>query len=58
VSGEYAPIAEALGGHGECVIDPEDLSAALRRCVATVRDGRAALLEVVTHEESRLAGLC
>lgn len=58
VSGEYAPIAQALGGHGECVVDPEGLRAALQRCVATVRDGRAALLEVVTHEESRLAGLC
>lgn len=58
VSGEYAPIARALGGHGECVFDPEGLRGALQRCVATVREGRAALLEVVTHEESRLAGLC
>jgi acetolactate synthase-1/2/3 large subunit len=58
VSGEYAPIARALGGHGECVFDPEGLREALQRCVATVREGRAALLEVVTHEESRLAGLC
>jgi uncharacterized protein len=57
VSGEYAPIARALGGHGECVVDPEQLREALQRCVATVRDGRAALLEVVTHEEGRLAGL-
>jgi len=57
VSGEYAPIAKALGGHGECVIDPEHLREALQRCVAIVRGGRAALLEVVTHEEGRLAGL-
>ncbi|MGF6837762.1 thiamine pyrophosphate-dependent acetolactate synthase large subunit-like protein [Paraburkholderia youngii] len=57
VSGEYAPIARALGGHGECVVDPEQLREALQRCVAKVRDGRAALLEVVTHEEGRLAGL-
>ncbi|WP_343675574.1 thiamine pyrophosphate-requiring protein [Paraburkholderia heleia] len=57
VSGEYAPIARALGGHGECVVDPEKLREALQRCVASVRDGRAALLEVVTHEEGRLAGL-
>jgi thiamine pyrophosphate-dependent acetolactate synthase large subunit-like protein len=57
VSGEYAPIAQALGGHGECVTDPEQLREALQRCVATVRGGRAALLEVVTHEEGRLAGL-
>jgi thiamine pyrophosphate-dependent acetolactate synthase large subunit-like protein len=57
MSGEYAPIARALGGHGECVIDPAQLRAALLRCLATVQDGRAALLEVVTHEEGRLAGL-
>lgn len=57
MSGEYAPIARALGGYGECVVDTEQLREALLRCVATVRDGRAALLEVVTHEESRLAGL-
>lgn len=57
ISGEYAPIAQALGGHGECVTDPELLHEALQRCVAMVRDGRAALLEVVTHEEGRLAGL-
>ncbi|MDQ7982057.1 thiamine pyrophosphate-requiring protein [Paraburkholderia sp. SARCC-3016] len=57
MSGEYAPIARALGGHGECVEDPAQLRAALQRCLATVEGGRAALLEIVTHEESRLAGL-
>ncbi|HVE08458.1 MAG TPA: thiamine pyrophosphate-requiring protein [Paraburkholderia sp.] len=57
MSGEYAPIARALGGHGECVEDPAQLRAALQRCLATVEGGRAALLEVVTHEEGRLAGL-
>ncbi|MDQ0472070.1 thiamine pyrophosphate-requiring protein [Labrys wisconsinensis] len=57
MSGEYAPIARALGGHGECVTDPAELRPALLRCLGEVRGGRAALLEVVTHEESRLAGL-
>jgi acetolactate synthase-1/2/3 large subunit len=57
VSGEYAPIARALGGHGECVTDPADLQAALLRCIEHVQSGQAALLEVVTHEEGRLAGL-
>jgi acetolactate synthase-1/2/3 large subunit len=33
------------------------LRAALQRCLATVEGGRATLLEIVTHEESRLAGL-
>jgi len=52
-----APIARALGERGECVEDPAQLRAALQRCLATVEGGRAALLEVVTHEEGRLAGL-
>lgn len=57
MSGEYAPIARALGGYGECVREPAELRIALQRCVEHVQAGRAALLEVVTHEEGRLAGL-
>jgi acetolactate synthase-1/2/3 large subunit len=57
LSGEYAPIGRALGGHGECIARPAELGAALRRCIAQVEGGRAALLEVVTHEEPRLPGL-
>lgn len=55
LSGEYAPIARALGGHGETVTHGRDLAGALRRCVDMVRAGTATLLEVVTHEEPRLA---
>jgi thiamine pyrophosphate-dependent acetolactate synthase large subunit-like protein len=57
MSGAYAPIAVALGGYGECVSDPADLRAALLRGLARVAAGQAALIEVVTHEEPRLAGL-
>ena len=57
MSGEYAPIARALGGHGECVTDPSDLRPAMLRSLDRVHAGRATLLEVVTHEESRLPGL-
>jgi acetolactate synthase-1/2/3 large subunit len=57
MSGAYAPIAEALGGYGECVIDPAQLRSALLRGIAQVEAGRAALIEIVTHEEPRLAGL-
>jgi thiamine pyrophosphate-dependent acetolactate synthase large subunit-like protein len=55
LSGEYAPIARALGGHGETVSHARDLADAFRRCIAKVEGGTAALLEVVTHEEGRLA---
>ena len=57
MSGEYAPIAEALGGHGECVTEPAELRPALLRSLERVDGGQAALLEVVTHEEGRLPGL-
>jgi acetolactate synthase-1/2/3 large subunit len=55
LSGEYAPIARALGGHGETVTHARELSEAMQRCIAKVKSGTAALLEVVTHEEGRLA---
>lgn len=57
MSGGYAPIAEALGGYGECVTAPADLRPALLRALAKVGAGQAALVEVVTHEEPRLPGL-
>jgi acetolactate synthase-1/2/3 large subunit len=57
VTGNYAPIAEALGGYGECVTEPENLRPALLRALDKVKAGQAALVEVVTHEEPRLAGL-
>lgn len=58
MSGAYAPIAEALGGHGECVTLAGGIRPALLRALTRVRQGQAALVEVVTHEEPRLAGLC
>jgi acetolactate synthase-1/2/3 large subunit len=58
VSGAYAPIAEALGGHGECVTLTGNIRPALLRALTRVRQGQAALVEVVTHEEPSLAGLC
>jgi acetolactate synthase-1/2/3 large subunit len=57
MSGGYAPIAEALGGYGECVADPRTLRPALLRGLGRVAAGQAALIEVVTHEEPRLAGV-
>ncbi|MFK0166857.1 thiamine pyrophosphate-requiring protein [Rhizobium sp. NPDC090279] len=57
MSGAYAPIAEALGGYGECVASPADLRPALLRALTRISAGQAALIEVVTHEEPRLPGL-
>ena len=58
MSGGYAPIAQALGGHGECVTDSARLRPALLGALEKVARGQAALIEVVTHEEPRLPGLC
>jgi thiamine pyrophosphate-dependent acetolactate synthase large subunit-like protein len=57
LSGEYAPIGQALGCYAECVEKPTELNAALLRCIEETKGGRAALLEVATHEEPRLAGM-
>jgi acetolactate synthase-1/2/3 large subunit len=58
MSGGYAPIAQALGGHAECVTDSARLRPALLGALEKVARGQAALIEVVTHEEPRLPGLC
>src|SRR6185312_11019007 len=43
---EFSKIAEAFGGYGEKVENPDDLPAALARAMKEVRGGRAALLHV------------
>jgi thiamine pyrophosphate-dependent acetolactate synthase large subunit-like protein len=55
LGGDYAAIGAALGGFAERVERPAELGPALERCITAVGSGRAALLEVMTHEESRLA---
>ena len=42
----FADIATAFGAHGERVADPDDLDAAIQRCLAAVDDGCAAVLHV------------
>jgi len=51
LGGDYAAIGRALGGHAELVREPAELRPALERSIASVADGRATLLEVMTHEE-------
>jgi thiamine pyrophosphate-dependent acetolactate synthase large subunit-like protein len=56
LTGRYADIATALGGHAERVERPADLRGALERCIKSVAAGQAALCEVATHEENAMAG--
>jgi acetolactate synthase-1/2/3 large subunit len=41
---EFAKIGEAFGAYGEKVANPDDVPAALARCVKEVRGGRSAIL--------------
>ena len=50
-TGEYAKIAEAVGGYAEKVDKPEEIIPALRRAKKATDSGQAALLEFITREE-------
>ena len=46
-------MAEALGGHGEYVEDPDDIRPALERAAAANADGKPALVNVKTDHNAR-----
>ena len=52
-SGDYAKIAEALGGYSERIEDPDEIAPAIKRAEKSLRSGRAALLEITTKVELR-----
>src|SRR5215472_4054099 len=43
---DFSEVAKAFGAHGECVSEPDELAAAIDRCLAAVDDGKAAVLHV------------
>jgi acetolactate synthase-1/2/3 large subunit len=45
-STDFAAIAEAAGAHGERLTDPEQVEAAIERCLAALDAGQSALLHV------------
>ncbi len=51
-SGEYSKVAEGLGGYSEKVEKPDDIIPALQRAKKAVDSGQAALLEIITREET------
>ena len=54
LSGDYAEVANALGGYGERVAKAAEVQPAIRRGLAHAAQGRPALLEFVTSEEGRI----
>jgi acetolactate synthase-1/2/3 large subunit len=51
ISGDYAAMARAFGGHGERVSDPSEIIPAIKRAIAETEQGKPALLEFLTAKE-------
>src|SRR5499425_2410609 len=50
ISGNYADMAKAFGGHGERVTDPGEIVPAIKRALVKTQDGVPALLEFITEK--------
>jgi acetolactate synthase-1/2/3 large subunit len=51
ISGNYAGLAQALGGYGERVTEPGEIVPAIQRAIRQTEDGKPALLEFITTQE-------
>ena len=52
IGGNYADMARAMGGYAERVENPAEIGPAIQRARRATEDGRAALLEFITCEET------
>src|SRR5262245_16139994 len=50
ISGNYADMAKAFGGHGERVTDPNEIVPAIKRAIVKTQEGTPALLEFITEK--------
>ena len=57
ISGDYAAMARAFGGHGERVTAPGEIVPAIRRGIEKTREGVPALLEFITSKETAVSKL-
>jgi acetolactate synthase-1/2/3 large subunit len=55
MTGNYAELAESLGGYGERVEKPDEIVPAIKRAVKSVQTGRSALLEFITKLETAVS---
>jgi thiamine pyrophosphate-dependent acetolactate synthase large subunit-like protein len=54
-SGNYAKVAEGLGGYAEQVTEPGEIIPALQRALQANGSGQPALLEIITREETKFS---
>ncbi|HEX9146342.1 MAG TPA: thiamine pyrophosphate-requiring protein [Candidatus Binatia bacterium] len=52
LGGNYAEVGKALGGYAEKIERPEEIAGAIQRARRATEEGRAALLEFITSEET------
>ena len=57
ISGDYAAMARAFGGHGERIEQPQDIIPAIQRGIAATKEGKPALLEFITSKETEISRL-
>jgi acetolactate synthase-1/2/3 large subunit len=57
ISGNYAALAQALGGYGRRVTHPDEIVEAIRAGIAATEQGKPALLEFITSRETRSSRL-
>ncbi len=55
ISGNYAMMAQAFGGYGERVIDPNEIIPAIRRGIQKTQEGTPVLLEFITAKETKIS---
>jgi acetolactate synthase-1/2/3 large subunit len=55
ITGNYADLANALGGYGERVSEPEEIIPAIKRGVRKTEEGTPALLEFITSQETEIS---
>jgi acetolactate synthase-1/2/3 large subunit len=53
MTGEYAKLAESMGGYSERVERPDEIVPAIKRAVKSTQSGKSALLEFVTKLETQ-----
>ena len=57
ISGDYAAMARAFGGHGERIEQPKDIIPAIQRGIAATKEGKPVLLEFITSKETEISRL-